>query len=81
MNRPPIKLIEDRVADIAIKSKRAPDWLDRAAAVVGDVCMLRKAFQRMHRRCQRAEALAQREGRRADRMATLLRRIDGGLKC
>ena len=48
-------------------------WLEMASQLVGELHAFRLSFQRLHRRCQRAEKDAVREGRRADRFARLTR--------
>jgi len=68
--------LEDRVAEMLTTPRLYHKcWLDAAAVTVAEVGLLRRSFQRLHRRAQQAEAQALREGRRADRMAGQLRRL------
>lgn len=71
----PVEPVERRVKSL-LRTPRPylRAWLDEAEAVVAEVERLRRRCQRLHRRSQQAEALAHREGRRADRMAQTLRR-------
>ena len=69
--------VERRLADFLAKGP-APysrGWIDEASALVAEVALCRKSFQRVHRRAQRGEALAHREGKRADSLARQLRRL------
>jgi hypothetical protein len=82
------KLIEDRLTEavaegvqLARSRRHDPQWIERTSAAIGDVTLLRRSFQRMHRRCQRAEADALREGQRADQLAGLLRQALTARRC
>jgi hypothetical protein len=76
-----MKAIEEKLASIIADRRTTRAWLDAASSAIGEVAVLRKSFQRMHRRAQRAEAQALREGKRADALSGKLQRaLTGSLR-